>query len=158
MCVYKGLYKTLLIRGRVNSHIDPDKEMIDTIECVSYGLGVCFNKAVMQPIQNKHYKPLGGLWGSPTDSEDSWKSFVISEETSKSLKSSFTWTFKGKLLVIQDNEEWEELILKYPHKSNSDFIDWEAIACHYDGAFVFSDVEYFDCDSILVFKSECVFI
>jgi hypothetical protein len=133
--------------------------MLDTIECVSYGLGSSFDKAVMQPVQNRNFKPLGGLWGCPTDSEDSWQSFVLREGLSnKFLESSFTWTFKGKLLVIQDDEEWEEVLSKYPLESDHNFMDWETIALDYDGVFVFSEVQFFDCDSVLVFRSGCVII
>ena len=132
---------------------------VDVITCISYGLGSVFNSAVMQPIKNKNFKPLGGLWGSPINSKSSWKNFVIEEGlSSKSLDTSFKWTFKGRLLVILDNEEWEDVLAEYPLESNPEFMDWEAIASDYDGAFVFSEVDFFDCNSILVFNPECVFI
>lgn len=124
-----------------------------------------FDKKLFNIPKGGYYginKPTGGLWGSPVDSNWTWKDWCEGERYHlERLKKSFRFTLANgsKVFHIRTANDIEKLpIAKYPE---SDFIsigwyyDWNKIISN-DYA-LFHDLFYcWDVDSIIVLNPDVI--
>ena len=141
------------------------------IEKVYVHYGDCsFNKEKFKPIQNRKFwtKPIGGLWGSPLDTDWGWKDWCLDENFRVDrLKDSFKFTLmnSARMLSITSPEDFDPL----PKLEGSDVfksmvcLDFEELCKNYDaievafgGDLDFETLLGWDCDSILVFNPDVV--
>ena len=134
-----------------------------------------FDKKLFNIPKGGYYginKPTGGLWGSPVDSNWTWKDWCEGERYHlERLKKSFRFTLANgsKVFHIRTANDIEKLpIAKYPE---SDFIsigwyyDWNKIISKYDAVelhisndyALFHDLFYcWDVDSIVVLNPDII--
>ena len=80
-------------------------------------------------------KPLRGLWGSPVNSNKSWKDFCLSEDYHvSSLNEHFLFTLKdsARVLKVLNAEDLCSLYSKYTIEENGPTLDWKRITKSYD--------------------------
>ena len=122
-------------------------------------------------------KPIGGLWGSPENSEYGWKDWCESEDFNKNegIDVCFRWKFKdtAKVLKINSEKDYVQLLDKYLNKIDNPYLpdrykylDWSKIAEDYDGFHLTYDgfcqlrenyawgFYSWDCESVIVFNLE----
>lgn len=137
-----------------------------------------FDKRLFRDISNiNHFvKPMGGLWGSPVDSDYGWEDWVISNDFNNTIgfnkygKDRFYFKLKdnSKLLYIdnakclkdlpQINDDLFQIAKSYVQ------LDFEMLKNMYDAIEVnisadnqlYWDLYGWDVDSILVLNPDCV--
>lgn len=137
-------------------------------EYIHYGDNY-FSEEWFQPISNRGwgYKPLGGLWASPVDTEYGWREWVKDNDFPCKLERWFKFTLKenARVLKITNTSQLDEL----PQFENiySDIgkcIDFEKLSLDYDAMIVlistdhrlYYDLYGWDVDSILVMNSDVI--
>jgi hypothetical protein len=130
-----------------------------------------FDPEKFKPIRNNHIwaKPIGGLWTSPVDSEWGWKDWCKVEEFREIEEAnSFTISLKpsARLYVIDSVQSF--LSISEPGNYNR-IVDWERLACRYDGVWLTCKglnatkdsmlcltMWGWDVESILIFNPNCI--
>lgn len=136
-----------------------------------------FDKNMFMPITNNPYpwvKPLGGMWSSPIDSDNTWADWCLGngfrlERLDKHFR--FVLAEGSKVLRIKSNKDLDELYSqgykrsdfdRYPH-DDMYYLDFEKIlADGYDAIQVTITNETYwslygwDCDTLLVLNPDCI--
>lgn len=154
--------------------------MISEIKCIHYGSDK-YRPWKFKPIKDMggyHIgsKPsAGGLWSSPVDSKHSWYDWCMVQDWGlEDLNTSFEFTFKGRLLVIESRKDLAVFRTEpwYPgdpiHK-----LFFEPLLEKYDAIHLTEEGEYatkemslygapslygWDCETVLVLNKECIYI
>lgn len=127
-------------------------------------------------VFRQNNKPLGGLWGSPTDSDFGWKDFCEREDFGTEKLGTYTlWRLKdnANIYVINSVEDFISLLDDYGCLEDPRFknyiIDYNRMSKNYDGIFLtdkgnwachsyvqykdgYSDLNAWDCESIVVWN------
>lgn len=125
-------------------------------------------------------KPLGGLWGSPTDSDFGWKDFCKREEFGTEKLETYTlWKVKDNadIYVINSAEDLTSLLDVYGYLEDPRYrkylVDYNKMSRDYDGIFLtdkgnwechsyieykngFTDLNAWDCESIVVWNPNVI--
>lgn len=125
-------------------------------------------------------KPLGGLWGSPTDSDFGWKDFCQREEFDIEKLGTYTlWKLKESavIYVIDSVEDFKRLLDEYGYLPDPRYkkyvINYNEVSEDYDGIFLtnngnlachdhveykdgYSDLMTWDCESIVVWNPNVI--
>ena len=130
------------------------------MKLITYGCGPAFVLQKFNPVKNHphHFKPIGGLWASPVDSDMSWKSWCEHEGEIHRLSSFFEFEFFGKLLTI---DGYEDLIQTQwrgtPQKIDGIDFEW-ALAQGFDGIYLTGPGQIATRTLLYGWDCECVFV
>lgn len=151
-------------------------------EFISYGFK--YDPKKFEYIQNRYpvsiNKPLGGLWGSPKDSEWGWKDWCEAEDFRKNegldVSTTFTLTDTAEILVLNSRKAYDSLpdcFKRYytsPYGYYLENLDFETISREYDAILLTysglcelgNDFDLgfntWDCESILVLNKDCIVV
>lgn len=140
------------------------------MRCVHYGSSE-YKKNSHNPIKDRPFrnKPLGGLWGSPVDSQYGWEAWCRSEEfNTDKLDLKFEFEVKGKIFVIDGKLDLELLDWTSEDFLCSGYPIFEPLANSYDAVYLtrngevetrFGDKSLYgwDCECVLVMNPDCVY-
>lgn len=138
-----------------------------------------FDRSIFIPITNEPYpwiKPLGGMWSSPVDSDNTWEDYCRGNYFRlESLDKHFRFILAegSKVLRIRSNKDLDELYSQGYKRSDFDqypylhddmyYLDFEKILANgYDAIQVTMTNETYwslygwDCDTLLVLNPDCV--
>jgi hypothetical protein len=137
------------------------------IRCITYGCGNSFDELKFKSPANhlrSFYmnKPSGGLWSSPVDSKYGWRDWADSNNFGD-LSTSFRFTFKGNIAVVDDYESLCKLpSLELPFINGVPIINFNRMIKLYDGIFVrgrgLHYLNAWDCETVLVFNRESILL
>ena len=133
------------------------------MKLVSCGHGNRFNPDRFRPIQNKRdsWKPSGGLWTSPVDSECGWKHWCEGNKFGID-ESQFEVDFEGRLLFIESIEDAKRLpLICHEYLSSVKFVDYEKASTWYDAIYLtekglravrfdYMPIYGWDCETVLI--------
>lgn len=146
------------------------------MEFIHYG-SEHFNKEMFKaPLINGERvealnKPLNGFWGSPVDSQNSWKNFCISEDYCvSSLDKHFKFRLKrlARVLKVMNKKDLDSLYHKYGIEGEYGrrALDWKRIVKTYDAMVLMIPDDFdllinlqlttWDVDSVVVFNPDVV--
>ena len=137
-----------------------------------------FDTRLFRPITNGNLgvKPYGGLWASPVDSENSWKTWCECEnfrECRDDCSFKFTMRNPEKVFYVDSEKSYMELARLYGRMREDpwgigrglDYIDFEQMQRDGWDALEISLTDYYrlynlmytwDCDSIVVFNKDAI--
>ncbi|MHA1757370.1 MAG: hypothetical protein ACTSVV_11410 [Promethearchaeota archaeon] len=135
-----------------------------------------FNIYQFDPVKNREdgwYKPIGGLWASPLNSEFGWKDWCKAEMSKRECNPYNAFYFKlkenAKVYIIDSFKDAMNCILM-KGINNKLHIDYEAMSRKYDAIFLTVKGEKetrfskplslygWDCESILIMNPDCIAI
>ena len=168
----------VFLPGRVATMIVPSQRQTPSEVYVFCGSDH-FDRSLFMPITNEPHpwvKPLGGMWSSPVDSENTWEDWCLGngfglEKLDKQFR--FILAEGSKVLRIGSNKDLDELYSQgykrydfdqYPYLHDDQYyLDFEKIlADGYDAIQVTITNETYwslygwDCDTLLVLNPDCV--
>lgn len=135
---------------------------------ITYGFNWDPNK-FRENIKNHPFlnKPLGGLWGSPINSEYGWKDWCIRNSFKPFCEKSdiyFEWELmeNRNILIVETEKDIPENLYR-----SDGYLDWEKVSQEYDAFFLtlngLNELEdsslgfnTWDCESIIVFKKDLI--